>query len=411
MSLCFMVSIKKSCSPDHDRQRIGYPLNYQQMSTSVIEINRSALENNVRFIRKLVGNNVIISVVVKGNAYGHGISNVIPIFEGAGIHHFSVFSSGGARRVHSVMGANSSLMIMGYIDREDYDWVIENGISFYVFETGSLREAITTARKLKKKAHIHLEIETGLHRTGFDQAELKKAAELIIENSSDLEITGVTTHLAGAESIANYVRISNQFKIFDKRLKWLKKQGIEPKMRHSASSAAAISYPSSRMDLVRIGIMSYGFWPTRETFLQYIHSQEDRTDPLQRAISWRSRIMSVKTIIEGEFVGYGFGFQAQKNMQIAVVPVGYSNGYSRQLSNNGHVLVKGQRADVIGSVNMNMILINTTNIEGISPGDDVVLLGMQGDNEITVASFADMNNSLNYEMLSRLPERIERVVV
>ena len=157
--------------------------------------------------------------------------------------------------------------------------------------------------------------------------------------------------------------------------------------------------------------MSYGFWPTRETFLQYIHNQNEKADPLQRAISWKSRIMSVKNVAEGEFVGYGFGFQAQQDLQIAIVPVGYSNGYSRMLSNNGHVLIHGQRADVIGAVNMNMILVNATGIEGVSTGDEVVLLGKQGDNEISVASFADMNNSMNYELLTRLPERLERIVV
>ena len=302
-------------------------------------------------------------------------------------------------------------MIMGYIEDSDYEWVIQNKVSFFIFETEVLKKAVQVAKKLKIKARVHLEIETGLHRTGLDKTELEDAAEIITGNMPYLEITGVATHLAGAESIANYVRIMNQFKIFDKRLKFLKKRGIQPKLRHSASSAAAISYPVSRMDLVRIGIMSYGFWPTRETFLQYIHHKSEKQDPLQRAISWKSRIMSVKNIGEGEFVGYGFGFQAQHDMQISIVPVGYSNGYSRQLSNNGHVLVNGQRADVIGSVNMNMILINTTGINSVHPGDEVVLMGSQGDQEITVASFADMNNSLNYELLSRLPERIERIVV
>ena len=380
------------------------------MSTSFIEINRSALENNIRFIRKMLGDDVIISVVIKGNAYGHGIGKIIPIFEAAGIDHFSVFSSGGARRACRVKKESSDIMIMGYVEAVDYKWVIENRISFFVFELEVLRKAIATAKSLKIKARIHLEIETGLHRTGFDKADLEQAAEMINQNQDFLEITGAATHLAGAESIANHVRIMQQFKLFDKRLKWLEKKGIVPQLRHSASSAAAVSYPRSRMDLVRIGIMSYGFWPTKETFLQYIHHQEDKSDPLQRALTWKSQIMSVKNIAEGEFVGYGFGFQAQQDIQIAVVPVGYSNGYSRLLSNNGHILVKGQRADVIGSVNMNMILVNTSSIEGVLPGDEVVLLGQQGDNEISVASFADMNNSMNYELLSRLPERIERVV-
>ncbi len=381
------------------------------MSTSVLEISRQALRNNIRFIREMVGNEVIISVVVKGNAYGHGISKVIPVFEEAGIHHFSVFSSGGAKRVSKVKKNETEVMIMGYIDPDDFEWVITHGISFFVFEVEVLERAAETAKRLQTPARIHLEIETGLHRTGFDKAELEKAAGIITENHRFLEICGAATHLAGAESVANYLRIMHQFKVFDKRIKWLRKKGIDPKILHSASSAAAVSYPRSRMDLVRIGIMSYGFWPTRETFIQYIHSRKEKIDPLQRAISWKSRIMSVKNVAEGEFVGYGFGYQAQHDMQVAIVPVGYSNGYSRLLSNNGHVLIRGQRADVIGSVNMNMILVNATGIDGISPGEEVVLLGRQGDNEISVASFADMNNSMNYELLTRLPERLERIIV
>ncbi|HYW95090.1 MAG TPA: alanine racemase [Bacteroidales bacterium] len=381
------------------------------MSSSVLEINRAALENNIRFIRQMIGDDVIISVVVKGNAYGHGLGTVIPVFEEAGINHFSVFSSGGAKRAFRVKNENTHIMIMGYVDPDHLEWVIRHHISFFVFDIQVLRQAILTARKLDIPACIHLEIETGLHRTGLDKKDLELAADVINDNAGYLEITGVATHLAGAESIANHVRIMQQFKLYEKRLKWLNKKGIVPKWRHTASSAAAVSYPRSRMDLVRIGIMSYGFWPTRETFLQYIHNQEDKTDPLQRAISWKSTIMSVKNVAEGEFVGYGFGFQAQQDMQIAVVPVGYSNGYSRMLSNNGHILVKGQRADVIGSVNMNMILINTTHIENVETGDEVVLLGSQGDYEISVASFADMNNSMNYELLARLPERIERKII
>ncbi len=381
------------------------------MNTSFIEISRSALQNNIAFIRKMLGEEVTLSVVVKGNAYGHGIGNVIPVFEEAGITHISVFSSGGARLAFRFKKPGTLLMIMGYINEEDYEWVISNNVSFFIIQPGTLKKAIETARKLNTKARIHIEIETGLHRTGLDKAQLEEVIELISANEEFISVEGAATHLAGAESVANHVRIMQQLKLFNKRLKWLEKKNIHPRYRHSASSAAAVTYPQSRMDLVRIGIMAYGFWPTKETFLQFIHNQKDRIDPLKRAICWKSSVMSVKKITEGEFVGYGFGFQAQQNLSVAIIPVGYSNGYSRQLSNNGHVLIRGQRADVIGSVNMNMIIVNISHIDGVIPGDEAVLLGIQGENEISVASFADMNNSLNYELLSRLPERIERVLV
>lgn len=381
------------------------------MSTSVIEINKDALLNNIHFLRDYYGKNVRISTVVKGNAYGHGVEQVIPVFEEAGVDHFSVFSSEEAHRVHKVKSKENTLMIMGFVDRGDIEWIIENDIELYIFEPSFLERVVKIARCVKKRAIIHLELETGMHRTGLTKAELIKAIEIINQNHDFVHIKGFSTHLAGAESIANYYRIMYQLRLFQKRIAYLNRQKITSDIVHSASSAASISYPKSRMDLVRAGIITYGFWPTRETFMQYIQGNHDRKDPLKRAIRWKSKIMSIKAVKEGKFIGYGYNFQAPHDMHVGVIPVGYANGYSRMLSNNGHVLVNGHRADVIGSVNMNMILINATDIPDLNIGDEVVLLGQQGDLEISVASFSEMSNSMNYELLSRLPENIERKLV
>ncbi len=381
------------------------------MSTSKIEIKSDALQHNIKFLKRIYGENVRMSVVVKGNAYGHGIENVIPIFEEAGIDHFSVFSSGEAQRVIQVKSEKSCIMIMGYIETVDLEWIIDNNIEYYIFEPSYLSRSLEISRRMKKKANVHLEIETGMYRTGMTKPELREAITIINDNPACFHLRGLATHLAGAESIANYHRIMKQLKLFKKRVSFLRKNHLEPDIMHSASSAASITYPKSRMDLVRAGIISYGFWPTRETYMQYIQGNHERIDPLKRAISWKSKIMSLKNVPEGEFIGYGYNFQAPQDMQVAIVPVGYANGYSRMLSNNGHVLVRESRADVIGTVNMNMILVNTTDIPELQCGEEVVLLGKQGDNEITVASFSEMNNSMNYELLSRLPERIERIVI
>jgi alanine racemase len=302
-------------------------------------------------------------------------------------------------------------MIMGFIDQEDLEWVIANDAEFYVFEPSYLERAIKIAQRINKKAHIHLEIETGMYRTGMTKPELRQVIRIIQENMDRVHLRGFSTHLAGAESIANYHRITNQLKLFRKRVNFLNKNHLHADMLHTASSAASITYPKSRMDLVRAGIISYGFWPTRETFMQYIQGNKERQDPLKRAISWKSKIMSIKFVPQGEFIGYGYNFQAPHDMQVSIVPVGYASGYSRMLSNNGHVIIREHRADVIGSVNMNMIVVNTTKIHDLKIGEEVVLLGQQGENEITVASFSEMNNSMNYELLSRLPERIERIII
>lgn len=381
------------------------------MSASRIEIKKSALEKNVKFIRNFIDDKTIISAVIKGNAYGHGIEIAVPALEEIGINHFSVFSSEEAKRTYKSFKKNSSLMIMGFIEPNDFNWVIKNGIEFYVYELELLSEALKYAKKLNKKAVIHLDIETGMNRTGLTKLQLTKAVEIINMNRDNFYIRGASTHFAGAESIANHVRITQQFKVYQQRLKFLEKHNIIPEIKHVASSAAALNYPNYRLDMIRTGIMIFGYWPTKEAFFSYLSKRKLYEDPLERAVVWKSNIMSVKKVHQGEFVGYGLGFQAPEDMNVAIIPVGYANGYSRVLSNNSHVLLHGQRAEVIGTVNMNMILINISTISEAKIGDEVILIGKQGENEITVSSFAEMNYGLNYELLSRLSERIERVLV
>lgn len=379
-------------------------------ATSEIELDQSALENNIQFIRSVVGPDIRISSVVKGNAYGHGIFEFVPMVAKAGINHFSVFSADEALEVNNI-SPNSAIMIMGYIGNEELEWAILNDIEFFVFERDRLRKALEIAKKFSKKAKIHIEYETGLNRTGFSKTQLADVIDLLSGNEEHFELMGSCTHYAGAESIANFVRVKNQIKRFNKVNKWLTTKGLTPNIRHTACSAAAISYPKSRMDMVRIGILQYGFWPSKETFIDCIKHSENRLDPLRRVIKWKSTVMDVKEVDTGEFVGYGTTFMATDNMKIATVPVGYSHGYSRSLSNQGRVLIKGHRLAVIGIVNMNLLIVDISECPQVEKGDEVVLIGDQGDNSISVASFGELSNQLNYELLSRLPRNIPRTVV
>jgi alanine racemase len=381
------------------------------LNTSTIEISKSALENNLNFIKSYLKPGVKISSVVKGDAYGHYIETFVPLAEECGIDHFSVFNTFEAYRVYNALRKKSTtIMIMGMIDNHELDWAIKNDIEFFVFEFDRLEYALHIAKKLNKKAKVHIELETGMNRTGFVSKDHKKVRKILKQNKEYLDFTGLCTHYAGPESIANYYRIHKQIRRYIKFYKDFEADGLIPEIRHTACSAATITYPTTQMDMVRIGIMQYGFWSSKETLINYLSKQAVKKDPLIRVLRWKSKVMSTKNVRTGEFIGYGTNYMAQQDMKIATVPVGYSHGYSRSLSFQGRVLVNEQRVDVIGIVNMNLLIIDITKAPDTKKDDEVILIGKQGDVEITVASFSEFSNQLNYELLTRLPSNIPRLV-
>ncbi len=379
--------------------------------SSIITLDEKSLQNNVAFLKKKMGSKVVISAVVKANAYGHGIEQIVPLFEKHGINHYSVFSYSEAIRVYNSILAPHPIMIMGWIPDEFMEDIIKKDIEFFVFNIERLNNALNCAKELKLKANIHLELETGMNRSGLSLAELNEAISIIKDNEEHFNISGLCTHLAGAESISNHPRILKQLKKFHKLSDVLKINGIVAKYEHVANSAAAFVYPNARFDLVRIGIMLYGFWSSTEVFIQFINNKRTKNDPLDRILSWKSQIMSIKEIKRGEFVSYGLSYLAQTIIKTALIPIGYSSGYSRSLSNKGLVLIEGQICNVIGVVNMNMIIADITNLVDPKVGDEVIIIGKQGSLEIKVSAFSDISDQLNYEVLAHLSETINRQVI
>jgi len=378
--------------------------------TSYIELDLEALKKNFKFLNELTGTNCELLHVVKGNAYGHGIDQFIPLIEACGGHSFGVFDAFEAQKVFNVAKGNPRIVIMGMIDNDQLEWAILNGVEFYIFDLGRLEMAIQVASNLGRKAKIHLEVETGMYRTGLDWSCGEKLVHLIAKNKSYLEISGVCTHFAGSENISNYFRILGQKEIFQQWLDYFEQENIAYSQAHSACSAAAIRYPFSRMSMVRSGILQYGFWPSNEIFIDYLKTKNNREDPLERVLSWKSKVMNVKAVPKDSYVGYGNSYLASEDMTIASVPVGYSHGFARSLSNQGRVLINGERVPVVGTVNMNMVLVDVTRLSHVNPGDEVVLIGRQEDKVITVSSFSEFSNQLNYELLTRLPIDIPRIV-
>lgn len=383
----------------------------KSLHTSHLEISKSALEHNLQFLKNYIGNDVQISSVVKGNAYGHGLEVFVPLAENCGINHFSVFSADEALRVYNVKTEKSSIMIMGLINNEQLEAAIENNIEFYVFEQDRLEKALETAKKIGKIAKVHIEVETGMNRTGFAPNQLPAVLKLLKNNPAHLNFKGLCTHFAGAESITNYYRIHKQQQVFKKVMKKVAGAGLSPEKKHTACSAAALRYPKFQMDMVRLGIIQYGFFPNKETLIEYLTHKKVTQNPLSRLISWKSHVMDVKKVKTGEFVGYGTSYLANSDIKIAIIPVGYAHGFSRNLSNQGIVLINGQRVSVVGTVNMNMITVDVSQVNSVEKGDEVVLIGKQGDLEISVSSFSEFSEQVNYELLTRLPENLPRLIV
>ncbi|NIK93499.1 alanine racemase [Mangrovimonas sp. CR14] len=380
------------------------------MPNSILEINKKALAKNITYIQTLLDEGTIISSVLKGNAYGHGISIMVPLLQELGINHFAVFSSLEAKQVFEKAKGDFSIMIMGDISEEHASWVLENNIEFYVFNIQRLDYMVQLAKTMNRKARVHLEIETGMNRTGFNQNEWKNLADTLLLNNEHLGIQGICTHYAGAESISNYLRVKNQRQIFKKAIKFFKKKGIKPERIHASCSAAVLSFPKDNYDMVRVGILQYGLWPSRENFISHITQKHVHKDPLKPILSWKSYVMDIKEVPKGQYIGYGNSYLAEQDMTIASVPIGYGYGYSRSLSNQGRVIINNQRYGVTGIVNMNMLLIDITSDPTIKINDEVILIGKQGDLEITVSSFGNMTDQLNYEVLSRIDKDIPRII-
>ncbi|MFD2434823.1 alanine racemase [Mesonia maritima] len=266
--------------------------------SSIIELNREALANNLKFIRSLIKEKTQLSSVIKGNAYGHGIKQMVPELERLGVNHFSVFSSFEAKIAYQYTEKNSTIMIMGDITVEDKKWVVRNEIEFFVYNIKTFQSLLAEAKKLNKKLNIHVELETGMNRHGFDEEELNHLFKLLHENKNHFNLKGICTHFAGAESSTNYKRIQEQHQRFSKSVERFSKEGFKAEKLHTSCSAGIMAYPEFNYDMVRIGIITYGLWPSKEIQLMYNVQKKTELD-LQSVLSWRSSIIDIKKCKSG----------------------------------------------------------------------------------------------------------------
>jgi alanine racemase len=264
------------------------------------------------------------------------------------------------------------------------------------------------AQQSGKTARVHIKVETGGNRQGVLEDELSEFAKHI-NTFKNIEIEGLATHFANIEDTTNHSFAELQFRRFETAANHLGSAGIDIPIKHCANSAATILFPKTHFQMVRVGISSYGMWPSNETYVSYVKERKNNFN-LIPAFTWKTRIAQIKTVPAGEFIGYGCTYKTSHETRIAILPVGYYDGYDRGAS-SGHVLIRGKRAAIRGRVCMNIIMVEITDIPEAKIEDEVVLIGQSSDEIVSAEQFAQWAGTINYEVTTRVNDRIPRIVV
>jgi alanine racemase len=378
-----------------------------------VEISKSSLTKNVRAFRSHVGKKTSIMAVVKSNAYGHGLVETARIADSAGASWFGVdnVDEGIVLRKN---GIEKSILILGYTLNSRLRDCVDNRLSFVVYnlETAkALRELKLGDSKqhvTRNKALVHIKIETGTTRQGVSGTDLSRLVREL-KKMPGVVIEGASTHFANIEDTSDHSYAEEQLQRFREGLSILKKEGIDPPWKHAACSAATVLFPDTYFNLVRLGISMYGLWSSRETLA--VAKKEHRLMDLSPVMTWKTVVAQIKRVPKGASIGYGLTGRVTRASRIAVIPVGYWDGYDRGLSNIGAALVRGRRCRVIGRICMNMCMIDVTDVPSVRVEDEVVLLGSQGREKISAEEVARDTGTINYEIVTRINPQIPRIVV
>jgi len=368
-----------------------------------LRISAAALTANLDRFRRITGRPV--AFVVKANAYGHGIETCVDIARGLdSVGYYAVDAAEEARRVLS-RDDTRPVLVMGWADDEELEYMVGAGVEMVVPSAEYLQRVRAAARKAETTAGCHLKVETGTRRLGMEPVEILS----LLDSPSMPEISfrGIYTHFADIEDTTRHDFARSQLETFRSLL-----ENLPPGVtltRHMACSAAALLFPDTHLDMVRVGISAYGYWPSRETLISWQEQKGDGME-LQPPLTWETRVAQVKSLASGESVGYGRSYRAFSDSRIAVIPVGYYDGYDRRLSNSGVVLVNGVEAPIRGRICMNMMMADVTHIPGVQAGDRVVLLGKGQTHRIDATDLADRCGTIHYEILSRIAPHLPRIV-
>ncbi len=335
--------------------------------------------------------------VVKANAYGHGAVEIAQTLIHHGVVRLAVFSIEEGIALRQA-GITVSIIILGPIFREQLEDLFAYRLTPVVSDPSILTALGQCAANGSSPYPIHLKIETGMGRLGLTQNEL----EIILAKHtfpSSLRLEGLMSHLADSDGL-DPDSTNQQINRFERAITAIRKEGFSVPMIHLSNSAGIVRFPSAHYSLVRPGIMLYGYHTMPHTV---------QAPDLKPVLSLTTRIAQLRLIQPGETVSYNRTFMAKRPTQIAVLPIGYSDGLNRQLSNRGHVLVRERRAPIVGRVCMDMVMIDVTMIPSVTVGDEVVLIGQQGNERITADNLAEWAGTISYEVLCAISPQIPRL--
>ncbi len=369
-----------------------------------IEVSRSRAKNNMRILRSLIDQQVLLAPCVKSNAYGHGLVKMAQLLVDEGVDWLSVTSLAEAEILRKSK-INQPILVMGYIPDADLPKIFSLKVRFFVSDYSTARKISLIAQKLHQQAIIHIKVDTGMGRIGVLAVQAKNLIQKI-RNLPYLTLEGIATHFATADvpTIAGQNYFHQQLVTFQQILTNLQQKEISIPLIHCANSAATLLEKGSHFNLVRPGLAVYGYYPN-ELAKKICSQQKIKLLPV---LAVKTKIALVKEILTGSKISYGSIFVAKRKTKIAVLSIGYYDGLDRKLSNKGYVLIKGKKAKILGRVCMNMTVVDITYIKNISPGEEVVIIGKQGQQEITADDIARLTNTISDEVLTNWRESISR---
>ena len=373
-----------------------------------IEVSRSALVHNIREFRRIIGPQRLFLGVVKANAYGHGLLETGRIAVAEGVDWLGVNSveEGAALRE---AGIDAPVLVLGYTPLGSLEEAVALDLRLTVYNRESIKSLAALAARSRKTVRLHVKVETGTWRQGVVPKDLAGFVRDIRKHQG-LVIEGLSSHFANIEDTTKHDYPRLQLECYRTACRDLEAGGLRVPIQHMSCTASTILFPEPDFNLARVGIGLYGLWPSKETFLSSELEKKERLS-LKPVLSWKARIAQIKKVPSGAFLGYGCTYRTTRPTVLAVIPVGYYDGYDRRLSNAAHVLVRGRRAPVRGRVAMDFFMADITDIPGVRLEDEATLIGAAGRERIAAEDLAALAGTIGYEVLARINPLIPRVVV
>ena len=364
-----------------------------------IDLDQVALAHNVLIFRCLLPPSCRLMAICKSNAYGHGLYDLAPALQEMDVDWFGVDSIVEAATLRE-RGIHKPILVLGYTLPSRFAEAARHTVSLTVPNLENLGALV--AERNRRRLKVHLKFDTGMHRQGFLSSEWEAMLGLLRKCGRRVEVEGIYTHFAAAKDPNRREYTEQQIGEFERAVACVSEAGWSP-IRHANATAGALNYPQAAYDLARVGIGLMGYWPSSETKRAW-----EKKMVLRPALSWRTIVSEVKTLRKGMGIGYDLTETLKRRSPIGVCPIGYWHGFPRSLSSVGEVLVRGRRAKVLGTVSMDMIVIDLSRVDGARVGDVVTVIGRDGRDEITAYEVAGRAGVSHYELLTRLNPLIQK---